>query len=402
MKQQASPTPQVLAEAFVAFNEMSEQLAASYRELEGRVAQLTDELATARQQHSKESNARERVANRLETLLNALPGGVIVLDSQGVVQECNPAAAALLGEPLLGARWNEVIQRAFSPRRDDGHEVSLVDGRRVSISTCPLGSEPGQILLITDVTEMRRLQDRFSQHQRLATMGEMAASLAHQVRTPLSSALLYTSNLKRPQLAEAERSRFTEKLLQQLRHLEHLVNDMLLYARDGKMGEEEFNVEDLLNDIECTLDTQIRTTNTAFRHVDDSEGMKLHGNRQMLASALCNIVTNALQAMGDDGDLTVNAAAVNGDAIEIRISDTGPGIARDQREKVFTPFYTTRSEGTGLGLAVVAAIVRAHSGQVRVEQPKPNTTGTTVVVQLPARLHTRPGDRRERREGRNS
>jgi len=105
--------------------------------------------------------------------------------SQQLTQECNPAAVDLLGEPLRHRAWSEIIARAFAPRSDDGHEISLADGRRVNLSTCPLGDEPGQIILITDVTEMRRLQDRLHHQQRLAAMGETAASLAHQIRTPL-------------------------------------------------------------------------------------------------------------------------------------------------------------------------------------------------------------------------
>ena len=134
-----------------------------------------DPLAKKRVIRLKELTEKERLANRLELLLKVLPGGVVVLDGQGLIQEHNPTALDMLGEPLLEQSWSEVIQRAFMPRPDDGHDISLVDGRRVNISTCPLGEEPGQILLITDVSEMRQLQDRLSQQQRLAAMGETAA-----------------------------------------------------------------------------------------------------------------------------------------------------------------------------------------------------------------------------------
>ncbi|HEB60046.1 MAG TPA: PAS domain-containing protein [Gammaproteobacteria bacterium] len=401
MTQQASTTPQVLADAFVTFNRMSEQLASSYRELESRVSQLTNELDTARLERSMESLARERVAKRLETLLDALPGGVIVLDNQGVVQECNPAAEALLGHGLEGQRWNDVIARAFAPRTDDGHDVSLADGRRVNISTCPMGDEPGQILLITDVTEMRRLQDHLTQHQRLATMGEMAASLAHQVRTPLSSALLYASNLKRPQLDEGDRERFTGKLLDQLRHLEALVNDMLLYARDGTMGEQEFEPADLIGDLQRTLASEIEASRTRFECRNHTSGMRLHGNRQLLVSALANLASNAMQAMGEGGLLELDVRSDDEHSVAFVMTDSGPGIEPQQLQKIFNPFYTTRSEGTGLGLAVVAAITRAHGGDIRVVSPakgRDNGTemsGSIFSMHLPARkMGTRDNERR--------
>lgn len=382
MNQQPKTVPQGLEDAFHTFNQLSVQLADSYAVLETQVAQLNQELATVRQQRSQEFSEKERLANRLASLLEALPGGVVVLDGQGLVQDHNPAACAFLGEPLGGIAWVEVIQRAFAPRSDDGHEISLVDGRRVSISTCPLSDdEPGQILLITDVTEMRGLQDRLNQQQRLAAMGEVAASLAHQIRTPLSSALLYISNLKRPDLSTAERLLCGEKILSRLRHLEKLVNDMLLYARNGHLGDEEFSTNDLLRALVQTIDPQLQTTHTRFGWHDETNGQILHGNQQMIISALVNLATNAMQAMEMDGHLQVVARYAADDAVDLLIIDNGPGIPKQVQEKVFEPFYTTRTDGTGLGLAVVSAIAQAHQGKAWLESTSPE--GSTFVLRLP-------------------
>jgi len=374
-------TPEHLQEAFTTFNQLSEQLVGSYYDLQGRVEQLNSELSTAKDERIKELTEKERLASRLTALLHTLPGGVIVLDSSGVIQEHNPVAADLLGEPLKQLAWSEVIRRAFSPRSDDGHEVSLCDGRRVSISTCPLESEPGQILLLTDVTEMRRLQDRLSQHQRLAAMGEMAASLAHQIRTPLSSALLYASNLKRPHLSDEQRDRFATKIRSRLGHLEQVVDDMLLYARGGLSGAENFTVLDLLNDLEHFLESQIRSSQTTFvvdNHVGD---IGLRGNRQMLLSALINLSVNAIQAMGREGGLCIDARYADAQSLLLRIIDNGPGINKDIQSKIFNPFYTTRQEGTGLGLAVVAAVVRAHEGEISLESEL--AKGSSFILRLP-------------------
>ncbi len=374
-------TPEHLQEAFTTFNQLSEQLVGSYHDLQERVELLNAELSTARDERIKELTEKERLASRLSALLNALPGGVIVLDSSGVIQEHNPAAADLLGEPLENLAWSEVIRRAFSPRSDDGHEVSLTDGRRVSISTCPLESEPGQILLLTDVTEMRRLQDRLSQHQRLAAMGEMAASLAHQIRTPLSSALLYASNLKRPQLNDEQRDRFATKIRSRLGHLEQVVNDMLLYARGGLSGAEKFTMLDLLNDLEHFLESQIKSSQTHFvvdNHVGD---IGLNGNQQMLLSALINLSMNAIQAMGRGGSLCVDVRYADASTLQLRIIDNGPGIDTEVQRKIFNPFYTTRQEGTGLGLAVVAAVVRAHEGEISLESEVGQ--GSSFILHLP-------------------
>jgi len=371
-----------LEQAFSTFNSLSVQLAESYRELENRVAELNSELHETQTDYIKELKAKEKIANRLESLLRALPGGVVVLDGHGHIQDYNRAALDLLGEPLDQQAWYEIIQRAFSPQYDDGHEVSLVDGRRVTISTCPLESEPGQILLLTEVTEMRTLQDRLNQHQRLAAMGEMAASLAHQVRTPLSSALLYASLLKREKLGTEERLTISEKIVTKLGQLDLLVNDMLLYSKNGTVAEEDFSVESLCKDLQQYSENQIIDSNTKFTICSELSGTFLFGNQKMLVSALNNLITNAIQAMGSDGEISVNTALQAGKLL-IAIKDNGPGMSNKVQHQIFKPFYTTRTDGTGLGLAVVTAIANAHGGSIRVSSQLGE--GSTFIMELPVK-----------------
>ena len=376
---------QELQDAFGAFNQLSAQLSQSYQQLEVRVAGLTEALETEQDERIKELTEKERVASRLESLLHALPGGVVVIDDEGKVQEHNPAAELLLGQPLLGLPWAKIIQRSFAPRSDDGHDISLIDGRKVNISTCPLGSEPGQILLITDVTEIRYLQDRMGQQQRLAAMGKMAASLAHQIRTPLSSALLYVSNLKRQVLSDEDRFVLTEKMTSRLRHLEQLIEDMLMYSREGKVGEEFFSTQTLIDELYQGLEPQLELTATRFVTTNNERDLMMHGNRQMLLSALTNLAMNAMQAMKESdmveaGKIEVIICKINNNVC-ISIKDNGPGIPSDLQEQIFDPFYTTRTQGTGLGLAVVQAVAKAHDGNVQLESKAGK--GSIFKVTLP-------------------
>ena len=380
---------QELQDAFGAFNQLSAQLTESYQQLEVRVAGLTSALETEQDERIKELTEKERVASRLASLLHALPGGVVVIDGEGKVQEHNPAAELLLGQPLLGLPWSDIIERSFAPRNDDGHDISLVDGRKVNISTCPLGSEPGQILLITDVTEIRYLQDRTGQQQRLAAMGKMAASLAHQIRTPLSSALLYVSNLKRQVLSNDDRFSLTEKLTSRLRHLEQLIEDMLMYSREGKVGEELFSSQTLLDDLYQGLEPQLELTQTQFSTTNNEKDLMIHGNRQMLLSAITNLAMNAMQAMKESDknearkiDVTISKENNN---VCIALKDNGPGIPLEVQNQIFDPFYTTRTQGTGLGLAVVQAVAKAHDGKVMLESI-PNK-GSVFKITLPIEIN---------------
>lgn len=351
-----------LEEAFLTFNRLSEQLTTSYHDLEERVDELNEELAVAHSEKLKHYKEKERLAERLDSLLSALPAGVVVMDGTGRIAEANPAAIELLGEPLSGELWRDVIARAFEPDAGNGVDLQLRSGRLVSLSTCPLGSEPGQILMINDVTEGRVLQERMNQHKRLTAMGEMVASLAHQIRTPLSSAMLYLSHLRQP-LEEAKRIKFTDKVSASIKHLEKLVSDMLIFARGEMGGGEAVPVSELIDALVHNLDAELDATQTELVLEDDAGDTLVRCNRDILASAILNLASNAIQAMGTGGTLTVHTE-VDGLWVDIIVADTGPGIDAETQARIFEPFYTTRANGTGLGLAVVQAVAKAHQGEL--------------------------------------
>lgn len=375
---------QGLEHAFQAFNQVSEQLSASYQILEARVAELSEELNAARSERLRQLAEKEHLANSLARLLAALPAGVVVLDGDGKVTEHNPAAVELLGEPLADRNWREVAARAFAPHAAGGQTI-LRDGRRVEISASSLGAEPGQILLLKDVTETHALQERLSRHQRLSAMGEMAASLAHQIRTPLASALLYASHLANPQQDSVDYRGYSEKIVARLRHLEKLVDDMLLFAKSGNFDADEVTLADLLQDLKQALDAQLLVNGCRLEVLDEARGATLRGNHDALLSMLLNLATNAIQACGSGGRLRLHAQRITdqdgGEAIKLLLTDNGPGIPRALLERIFEPFFTTRPQGTGLGLAVVQAIARAHQGAVWVES-EPGQ-GSTFGLRFP-------------------
>lgn len=377
---------QDLEESFRIFNRVSEHLEASYHQLEDSVTQLHSELSNTQQSLAQEAaNASGEVvfrAARLDAILTALPAGVVVLDGAGCISECNPAARQLLGEPLQGESWATVIARVFAPRSDDGHEISLRDGRRASISTCPLSDgQPGQVLLITDLTETRELQEHLGQHQRLMAMGEMAAGLAHQIRTPLASSLLFAAQLKNSQLDNDHRSRIVDKVMGQLRQLEALITDMLMFSRSGYSGEESISLEALLADLSSAVATVCEQRDITLVVSSDTPDRQVKGNPRILGSALLNLANNAIQAIGKHGTLSLHADAGMGDTVELSVIDDGPGIPKHIQKNLFKPFFTTRNDGTGLGLAVVQAVARAHGGSVRVDSIEGQ--GSRFIVQLP-------------------
>lgn len=381
MAHEAKQRAQQLTDAFLAFNEMSEQLAGSYRELETRVAELNRELAAARSERLRQLAEKERLADRLARLLEALPGGVVVLDGHGRVQECNPAARELLGGCPIGATWEAVVRRTVDDSGvADAREVRLRGGRRVIVSVRPLGAEPGRIILLQDVTEQRALQELLQRHQRVAAMGDMAAGLAHQIRTPLASALLYASNLVRGALGEEERRRFAERIVARLHHLERLVEETLRFARDGVFEVEDIDVDALIGELRQMIDPQLRAAGGSLEVVNRAPGARLRGSGEALVGALHNLAVNALQAAVASPHLSLTAVADGPDALHLEFADDGPGIPEAVRERIFEPFFTTRAEGTGLGLAVVHAVVQAHHGEIHVDS---GAAGTRFRIRLP-------------------
>ncbi|AWT09809.1 PAS domain-containing sensor histidine kinase [Stutzerimonas frequens] len=367
-----------LAQSLRLFDRISCQLSESEGLLHTRVAELQGRLAEAGELRRQEFEEKERLAQRLRNVLDLLPGGVVVIDGQGVVCDANPVALELLGEPLTGALWREVIARSFAPRRDDGHEISLRSGRRLSIATRSLSGEPGQLVLLTDLTETRRLQDQLARHERLSALGRMVASLAHQVRTPLSSALLYASHLEQGGLSEELQQRFAGNIKARLHELEHQVRDMLVFARGDLPLNDRLSPFALMAALRSAADSQVQGATVRWQcEVRDGE---LLCNRDTLVGALLNLIENARQASNGDLRLKVHFYR-RASTLRICISDNGCGIAADVLARLGEPFFTTRATGTGLGLAVAQAVARAHRGGLQLRS-RPGR-GTCALLTLP-------------------
>ena len=353
-----------LEEAFAAFNATSALLQDAYHELENRVAVLSAELAEARTERLQQLAEKERLADRLQRLIEALPGGVVVLDGEGIVREHNPGARELMGMPLRDRSWHDAL--AHAALRASESEIELKDGRIATVATRALHAESGCIILLADVTEQRRLQALADRNARLSQMGEMSARLAHQTRTPLTAAVLYSSQLARAG-AEPERvQRYAHKILAQLRLLERMVNDMLCFARGAHAGDEEVDVRALFEELLQTIAPQVGA-GASVTALPVRPGTTLRGGREALSGALLNLIDNALRAAGERARVELEVRTDVDGGVTLLVHDDGPGVPETLRERIFEPFFTTRSNGTGLGLAVVQSVARAHGGVARVE-----------------------------------
>ena len=374
----ANASGEQLESAFLLFNQLSEKLAQSYGELEQRVTQLSLELAEARNERLKQLAEKEILAARLEGLLDVLPAGVVVLDAAGRINQANPRAHEMLGDALLGASWMQVASTALVTR---GDELQLCDGRRVSIAGTALNAEPGKIIMITDISETCVLQEKLSRQQRLTSLGEMLASLAHQIRTPVATALLYLSNIKHPNANMTHRARFVDRASERLQHLEHMLNDMLVFARGDVSAAEYFSTAELIEHCQHQLAPILSVSGAVMSVNNEVPESMLKGNRDALLGAFHNLLLNALEACDDTPRLEINITRTSDNAIAFQFSDNGRGIESAVIGRILEPFYTTRSNGTGLGLAVVNATVDSHHGSLEISSCMGE--GSCFTVKLP-------------------
>jgi len=357
------------------------RLSASLCDSVDRLNSTASQIKTSREDQSSASCVdNEKLAQHLRALIDAIPGGVVVLDPQGLVVESNAAAATLLGEPLNQQPWRDVVNRVFLPELDQG-ELKTEDGRQFSISTRPLGYEPGQILLLSDVTQTRQLQRAAQQNLHLMTMGKMMASLAHQIRTPLASSMLYLSQIVDGDMDSDTSQVFSEKALARIKHIEKMINDMLVFAHGGQFNMCQFSIRDLIDELQDQLRPQIEQRQASLEIFGDEINAQLRGNKDALLGALGNLCMNSLDAADQQPRIRIRIKLTLRGMLSVTVEDNGCGIDISTRKHLFDPFFSTKVDGTGLGLAVVKSVIESHQGRIAVSS-KPGR-GSRFRIFLP-------------------
>jgi len=249
-----------------------------------------------------------------------------------------------------------------------------------------MSSGPGQLILLSDLTETRLLQEQVSRAERLSSLGKMVASLAHQIRTPLSTAMLYAGHLCQPEIEPELRLECADKLLSRLTHLEHQIRDMLIFAKGETRLVEHVNISELIASLRSAADPVLEKAGVVCRWENNVVDKHVMCNKETLVGACLNLINNSIEAAehikGLEEPLVMQVSIGMSDAktIKLQIKDNGPGIPSEHRSKVFEPFYTTKPQGTGLGLAVVQAVVKAHQGEFKVRSSK---KGVSASITLP-------------------
>lgn len=320
-----------------------------------------------------------------QNLLAIMPTGIVVIDGEGKVKDCNAKAEEILGEPLLNQLWVNVINRAFQPQADDGHQISLKDGRKIHIETRAIDFEPGQLIILTDLTKSRQLQEEQKQQQKLSSMGKMIASLAHQIRTPLSAAILYSSQLNQNNLDEDIKQKFNNQLLERLHFMERQITDMLNFVKGERKQKQKISPIDLFK--------QLKMLKRDFPEYVCFEFQRISNKRKLLIAdidairgAVVNLIENACDACKEKKQPSVVIHFSIEDELRISVIDNGVGITKAQQKHIFEPFYTDKISGNGLGLAVVHGVVIDHGGRIKVNSFPNEETSVDIYFPLTKEL----------------
>ncbi|MEO0576731.1 MAG: ATP-binding protein [Pseudomonadota bacterium] len=342
-----------LTQAFAAFNAHSQGLHVAYQQLQDKVSVLAKALNEAKAARIEQKAIQQHITARYAELLEALPAAVVVTDSNGVVVDANAIASELFEPYLIGNDWKHYESTWFSTCAMDGADLRTDDDRIFNAARSSL-ADGGEMIVFTDVSQARSLSDAAHRQHRLATLGEMVARMAHQIRTPLAAAMLYACDVETDTTAR-------DKLLVRLKALATLVDDMLCYASGAPSDQSVLNSGMLL----CQVADEARDTlpdGIALQVRGTGTSYEFSGNQHAIVGALHNLIANAVAHTQSPGSIVLSDRSDASGHLVLEVEDTGVGVPAHLRDQVFEPFFTTRAEGTGLGLAIVRSIARAHGG----------------------------------------
>jgi len=334
-----------------------------------------------------------------ENILTSLEDGVIVIDAQERISFFNQGSESLtelsashaLREPYLRLfkknPWLiEMVKRSRPPEqasaRGEGYLLTQ-SGRRapVSLTVSPLqdryGKWLGSILLLRDITHRKELEEEFKRSDRLAMVGSLAAGLAHEIKNPLGGIKGAAQLLQRQANAPCTLE-YTDIIIREVDRVNNLIEQLLDLSRPAKLDLTPLNIHELLDDVLLLERAAIEEQKVEVKKQFDPSLPAIRGDRRQLTQVFLNLVKNALEAMNDAGRLTITTRMETGfhvrqpgkdwgKFISVDVEDTGPGIKEENLPQIFSPFFTTKNSGTGLGLAVSYRIIKEHGGLIRVE-----------------------------------
>ncbi len=338
-----------------------------------------------------------------DTLISSLPVGLIVTDREGKILLCNQCAeqmASVVEQEVVGLAPDE----ALAPELAHGlilaegsqpqslgvthREIRLPDNkgvtRTLSLHSLPVvesdGAPSGVMLLIQDLSQVKSLEEELRRSERMAALGKMAAGVAHELRNPLSSIKGLAILLKSRFQEKSQDQKTADILVQEVERLNRSIGELLDYARPQKLVKEQVRPEELVQKAVSLIRMDAESVGVRVETLADTKMPLVLADQDKLNQVFLNLFLNSIQAMEGGGRLTIRIAT-HGRSVLFTVTDTGCGVKKDDLPRVFDPYFTTKPEGTGLGLALSLKIIEEHGGTMSFAS-EPDA-GTTVIVSLP-------------------
>ncbi len=359
------------------------------------LAELTYERVRMQSQLRVVSQKYLNEMHRLQLLIDHTPLSVAVFDSNGVLTRINEEALKqmhpltrkdLIGKDVAAIYANRDMPVEVNPVARVMHgEEKVTDivrfrGRTFYTVTCRIAELPsdrleGILHVGQDITELERLKDEVGRMERLSLVGQMAASITHEIRNPMAVIRGFVQLLS--ERGNAEQESYYRIILDELDRANGIINDFLSLAQNRIVEKEPGNLHDLLNDVIPLIwaDANMRGQMFEAKLCDNMEPLELNGKE--IKQLILNLARNGMEAMNDKGVLRIETINLQ-DVVQLRVIDSGIGISREKQERLFEPFYTTKASGTGLGLSLCLSIVERHNGKIHVESVPGE--GTTIIV----------------------
>ncbi|BFU95452.1 MAG: putative Sensor protein PilS [Nitrospira sp.] len=377
------------------------------------VGLLSGTLADQLQQADRSLREKEQGLTRLqafhENIVQSISSGVFTADGSGAITSFNPAAQEATGYTLsrvLGHQWREVFNwHPAQPLHEGGNgmvaavsrfevECKRADGNRLvlGMTVSPLheqGQQEGLVGVFKDLTQIRDLEEEMRRREWLANLGEMSAGMAHEIRNPLGALAGAMQMLRKEAAADDTDRRLMDIAIREATRLDSIITEFLQYARPPALNLAESDINKVLAETLDLVQHEARTRSNIKIVTTLASGLLVAQiDQNQMRQVFWNLATNAFEAMPDGGQLTIatgcrqiDAGGRKGEVIEISFQDQGEGIPKENLDKIFLPFFTTKKEGSGLGLAAVHRIVDLHGGWIKVESDRQQ--GTRFVVCMP-------------------
>lgn len=393
-------------ESYLFFNETTRKYVQAYRQLEEQFEYLDAKLEETNNQLRQSLEEKDRVSKYLNNILESMSGGVLVLDLEGRITLFNQAAEEITGrsqEEVLGRRYEEVMgedagggkSALYTLHSGTGLQTREKELKRADGRTIPLGfssslvrDHNGEVLgaleAFNDLTEVKRLEAQVQRMHTLAALGEMAATVAHEIRNPLGGIASFANLLERDLDSGDPNKRLVSKITEGVARLNRIVSSLLTYTRPLNLNTRKADIRGVVEEAAAffEVDPEGGSGDIVIERSYPQAPQAVELDTGQVHQVVLNLLRNAAQAMPGGGVIRLEVLR-EADAAEtqIRIRDEGPGIDAEVREKLFTPFFTTKEDGTGLGLVTSRKIVEAHGGRITLES-NPGE-GSCFTVALP-------------------